>query len=45
MGSIKFCSPDCVQFLFSWLCLFDAIIKLHACNEKNIMFNGFLIRE
>jgi hypothetical protein len=40
MGSLKFCSLDCDQLCYC-LCLFDAIIELHAMNEKNAQCSTF----
>ena len=34
MGSLEFCSWIVATLLCSCLCLFDAIIELHAMNEK-----------
>ena len=41
MGSLKFFSHSVTKLMWFCLCLFDAIVELHAMVEK--MFNDFLI--
>ena len=43
MTSLEVCSPDHAKLLRYCLCLFYAIVELHAMDEKK--FNDFVIRK
>ena len=42
MGSLEFCTLDCANLWCSCLCFLDAIVELHAMNQK--LVNDFVTR-